>query len=60
MKTRNYMIDVAFELTTSYPEDKVPYEMILDALERRLNNLRQNKDREAFGFIDYYEIEDCN
>jgi hypothetical protein len=57
MKTKNYMIDVAFELTTGYEENKIPYTSLIKALEKRLETLKKNPDREAFGIVDFYEVE---
>lgn len=51
------MIDVAFELTTGYEENKIPYTSLIKALEKRLETLKKNPDREAFGIVDFYEVE---
>lgn len=57
MKIKNYMVDVAFELHTAHEEDKIPFDYFIKALEKRVETLKRSRDREAFGIVDCYEIE---
>jgi hypothetical protein len=56
------MFDVAFTVEhTGEPED-VPREILLDALQRRVDYLRANPQEaaEAFGVCDSYEVDNVN
>lgn len=62
MTILNTMFDVAFTVEhTGEPED-VPREILLDALQRRVDYLRANPQEaaEAFGVCDSYEVDNVN
>jgi ABC-type tungstate transport system permease subunit len=59
-KIYNHMLDVAFTVEGPWENwDDIPYEEKIEALEKRLNYLKQNpvEGAEAFGYSDSYEID---
>ncbi len=61
-KTKKYntMLDIAFPVEHVFEDPyDIPINVLIDALEKRIENLRQNPDDkwEAFGVCDTYEID---
>jgi hypothetical protein len=59
MKTYNHMLDVAFTVEGPWENyEEIPYEVLVDSLQRRVDYLRRRGPEEfdAFGFCDAYEV----
>jgi len=56
---KNTMFDVAFTVIHFEDPDAIPVESLLEALEKRLNHLKNNLDeaKEAFGICDTFEYD---
>jgi hypothetical protein len=54
----NYAFDCAAEIETDLDFDDIPIEDLCRAMRERLDRIEKRGDREAFGFIDSYEVED--
>lgn len=57
-KKYNHAVDVAFQVISDHAEEPTLDEM-LEGMERRLKNLKENQDeaKEAFGVYDTFETE---
>lgn len=55
-KSYNHMMDVAFTVVGPWEkEEDIPYDVLIANLEKRIRNLKKERDREAFGYSDSYE-----
>ena len=56
----NTMVDVAFSVEHDYDDPyDIPLEVLIAALEKRIETLKsedKNAAKEAFGFLDTYEV----
>lgn len=56
---QNFMIDVAFTVEGPYPDlEAIPYEVLVSHMAKRLASLIQDKEPDAFGECDSYEVEE--
>lgn len=55
----NHMFDIAFEVESDNDWENVMHWEFIEALEKRLKYLKENRNEamEAFGYSDSYEIE---
>jgi hypothetical protein len=58
MKT-NYMVDVAFTVEGDWENfEDIPFSELINGLQRRIDYLRKEGDKDAFGFCDSYKCEE--
>jgi hypothetical protein len=56
--TYNHLIDVAFTVEGPWEQlEDIPMEVLLAALQKRIDNIRQENTIESFGLCDTYEVE---
>lgn len=59
MPRKSYAVDVAFEVEGDYAEyTDIPYEALIEGMQRRLNSLKANPVPEAFDCFDEYTIKE--
>ena len=52
------MYDVAFSIESNYEEEDVTVDELIEGVEKRLVQLKSERDIEAYGYCDSFEIED--
>lgn len=57
MPIYNHMFDVAFTIEGSNPHpNQVSFDDLIEGLEKRLRTLKAERNLEAFGYCDSYEV----
>ena len=54
----NHMYDVAFSIESNNEEEDVTVDELIEGVEKRLVQLKSERDIEAYGYCDSFEIED--